>query len=50
MTSEQRDVAQMGNCPANQEAKVKANLGEVVDRLLEGTHDDFIQEGHGLVT
>lgn len=41
----QREVTR---CP--QEAAVKANLGEVVDRLLEGTHDDFIQEGHGLVT
>lgn len=32
------------------EARGKANLSEVVDRLLEGTHDDLIQEGHGLVT
>lgn len=30
--------------------QVKTNLGEVVDRLLEGTHDDLIQKGHGLIT
>lgn len=28
----------------------KAHLGEVVDRLLESTHDDLIQEGQGLIT
>lgn len=33
-----------------QEAGDKTNLGEVVDRLLKGTHDDLIQEGHGLIT
>lgn len=28
----------------------QAHLGEVVDGLLEGTHDDLVQEGQGLVT
>lgn len=28
----------------------QAHLGEVVDGLLEGTHDDLIQKGQGLVT
>lgn len=27
-----------------------ANLCEIVDRLLEGEHDDFLQDGHGFLT
>lgn len=44
VTTEQCDTVETEACHAKQEAY----LGEVVDRLLEGTHD-LIQEGHCLI-
>lgn len=44
MASEQHNVS------STERAFQQAHLGEVVDGLLEGTHDDLIQEGQGLVT
>ena len=46
MTSEHHNVRQM---ESESISEGKRHLGEVVDRLLESTHDDLIQEGQGLI-